>query len=74
VQILRDTVGTIADMTVSDEIVARVLKSLPAHSSMESLREADDLKDVSHAELSEALNILVQRGQIRAGELFGRDA
>jgi len=59
-------------MAISEETIVEVLRLLPNHSTVEALREADTLRDVTLADIRAALCILEERGQARAGELFGR--
>lgn len=63
----------VVTMPVSEDLIATVLELLPTHPSIEALMEADALKDVRSADIHAALRILEERGQVRRGELFGRD-
>jgi len=60
-------------MAVSEDIVLKVLELLPTHPSVEALMETDGLKDVRSAEIRAALRVLMERGHLVAGEMFGRD-
>ncbi len=58
-------------MPPSEELIGTVLELLPTHPSLEALEKA--LPGVYVSTIREVLGILQQRGQVRAGELFGRD-
>jgi hypothetical protein len=58
---------------VREELIAKVLELLPSHSTVEDLKQTSNLRDVPAADISTTLRILEERGQVRAGELFGRD-
>ncbi|MBB6145557.1 hypothetical protein HNQ77_003518 [Silvibacterium bohemicum] len=58
---------------VSEEFIAKVLKLLPDHSTMEELKQAGDLKDLPTDDIRGALRILGERGLVKSEELFGRD-
>ena len=60
-------------MAISEELIASVLQLLPKHSTIEGLKETNALANVPVADIYTALHILSERGQVRAGELFGRD-
>jgi hypothetical protein len=60
-------------MAITEDDIAKVLRLVHAHSTVEQLRETGDLQNLSTAQIHEALNILVERGQVKSGELFGRN-
>ncbi len=60
-------------MPVTEEDIAKVLNLVPAHSTVDGLRETADLQHLSIPEIYEALHILEKRGHVRAEEMFGRN-
>jgi hypothetical protein len=60
-------------MAANEEMIATVLRLLPDHTTISTLQEAPELKDVPLADIKAALVTLEERGQISAGELFERD-
>jgi hypothetical protein len=61
------------NMAITDDHIAKVLKLVPAHSTVEHLRAADDLQDLTITQIHEALDILKERGQVKSGGMFRRD-
>jgi predicted transcriptional regulator len=60
-------------MVASEQTIDKILQLLPNNPTIEALKETDALKDVPVADLRAALRTLEERGQVSAGELFGRD-
>jgi hypothetical protein len=59
-------------MSVSEELLTRILLMLPDHATMDALLESDALTDVRAADIYAALRILADRKLVRMDELFGR--
>jgi hypothetical protein len=60
-------------MAIIEDDIAKVLALVPVHSTVEQLRETDDLQNLSIAQIHDALDILKERGQVKSGEMFGRE-
>jgi hypothetical protein len=62
-------------MAANEELIAKVLELLPTirnHDTVDALKEI--LTDETIPDIKSALQILVERGKVTAGEVFGRDA
>jgi hypothetical protein len=60
-------------MPANEKTVAKILELLREHPTFEALKETEALKHVPSADIDAALRTLQSRGQVTAGELFGRD-
>jgi len=59
-------------MSLSEELLTRILLLLPNYPTLEGLLESDALTDVRAADIYSALRILEDRKLVSMEELFGR--
>jgi hypothetical protein len=60
-------------VSVSEELITRILLLLPNHPTVEALMGAEALTDVRAVDIYAALRILEDRKLVRMDELLGRD-
>lgn len=61
-------------MAVSEDVIAKILQLIPTHPTLGAVMGANALRDVHTADILAAICILEERGNVRKGELLGRNS